>query len=279
MDAAAGSWPPPAAIVTSYFNRRADTYDTSAMHHWLTARVVAECAPDPGAAVLDIAAGTGQVSREIARVVGGRGRFVAVDLSPDMLAAARAAMPDLAPVRADAARLPIASARFDLVVCVAAVAYLPDPAAMLREAYRVLRPGGRVAVQGWAADAIAPGRILRAAAARHGVPLTDPQHFLGTPERAVAALAGAGFARVRVATDAWTQPLPEPEPAWRSQVTGIMSGRLRGVPADLLDAIGAGFRAALAAEIAAGGRDEQRVHIVIASKPETEEPDARPVRE
>ncbi len=279
MDVAAGRWPPTAATVTSYFNGRAPTYDGSAMHRWLAARVVAECPPDPGADVLDIAAGTGLVSREVARIAGGRGRFVALDLSPDMLAAARAAMPDLAGVRADATRLPLASARFDLVVCVAAVAYLPDPAGMLREAYRALRPGGRIAVQGWTADGIAPGRILRAAAARHGVPVTDPQRFLGTPEDAIAVLTTAGFTGVRVITDTWPQSLPEPEAAWRSQVHGIMGGRLRGVPPDLLEAIGVDFRAALAAEIAAGARDDQRVLIATARKPDPEETDADPVRQ
>lgn len=279
MDVAAGSWPPPAATVTTYFNERAPRYDDSVMHRWLAERVAAACPPEPGAAVLDIAAGTGLVSREIARLVEGSGLFVALDLSPDMLAAARDAMPSLAAVRADAARLPLAGARFDLVVCVAAVAYLPDPAGMLREAYRVLRPGGRVAVQGWVADGIAPGRILRAAAARHGVPVTDPQHFLGTPEGATEVLTAAGFAGVRVVTDGWSQPLPEPDAAWRSQVDGIMGLRLRGVPPDLLEAIGSDFRATLAAEIAAGRRDDQRLHIVTARKPEPEEPDAHPVRQ
>ncbi|MDS0299116.1 methyltransferase domain-containing protein [Halogeometricum sp. S1BR25-6] len=94
------------------------------------------------ARVLDVAGGTGRASRAL-----DRGGFdpVVVDFSRGMLARARA---DGHPVvRADAGSLPFRDGGVDAVVVVDALHHLPDPERSLREAARVVAPGGVVVVQ------------------------------------------------------------------------------------------------------------------------------------
>ena len=103
-------------------------------------RTVTALALPPGALVLDLACGTGDLSR-----LGERHgyRVVGADLSAGMLAANRG---DTPLVEADAARLPFPDGAFDGIVCGFALRNFTDLAATLAESARVLRPGGRLAV-------------------------------------------------------------------------------------------------------------------------------------
>jgi ubiquinone/menaquinone biosynthesis C-methylase UbiE len=99
----------------------------------------------PGATVVDVGCGTGRAAAELAE----RGAHaVGVDLDPAMLAAARSRFPGLDLRAADAADLPLKDGqahgyRADKVYHV-----LPEPAAALTEARRVLAPGGRIVLLG-----------------------------------------------------------------------------------------------------------------------------------
>lgn len=107
----------------------------------------------PGALVLDLACGTGDLCRDLA--AGGL-RPVGVDFSAGMLAAART---DAPLVRADALRLPLPDAAVDGVTCGFALRNFVSLEPFLAECARVLRPGGRVALL----DVSEPeSRILRA---------------------------------------------------------------------------------------------------------------------
>ena len=93
-----------------------------------------------GALVLDLACGTGDLSRAAQRL---GYRVVGADLSAGMLAANGAAT---ALVEADGSRMPFAAAAFDGLVCGYALRNFTDLTATLTECARVLRPGGRLAV-------------------------------------------------------------------------------------------------------------------------------------
>jgi len=94
--------------------------------------------------VLEIAAGTGVVTRQLANVLAPEVAIIATDLNQPMLDHA-AALGTARPVewrQVDAMRLPYPDASFDVVACQFGVMFFPDKPAAFAEARRVLRPGG-----------------------------------------------------------------------------------------------------------------------------------------
>lgn len=129
------------ADVRSHFTARAAHYDSSS--HWCTdaalgERVFALCAPSADARVLDVACGTGLVSRiffgRVAEVVG-------VDITPAMYAQAAPYLNAF--VESPGETLPFPDASFDVVVCRQGIQFMDDARAVAEMA-RVLKPGGRV---------------------------------------------------------------------------------------------------------------------------------------
>lgn len=101
--------------------------------------------------VLEIAAGTGVLTRQLACVLPAAVTIVATDLNPPMLALARE-LGTVRPVQwqtADALDLPFANASFDLVVCQFGAMFFPDKAQAYAQARRVLRPGGTLLFSVW----------------------------------------------------------------------------------------------------------------------------------
>ncbi len=103
------------------------------------------------ARVLEIAAGTGALTRELARALPPGAEVVATDLSPAMLEQAQAAGTER-PVEwrpADAQRLPFPDGSFDAVACQFGVMFFPDRAGAFAEVRRVLRPHGAFLFNVW----------------------------------------------------------------------------------------------------------------------------------
>ena len=156
-----------------------------------------------GIRVLDLACGPGL----LAAAAAARGALpVGLDFSSAMIALARADHPGIRFEEGDAETLPFAAGSFDAVLSNFGIHHFPEPVKALREAYRVLGPGGRLAFTTWAApaeniawqllfDAIAaygdrsaantppPGGSLRDPADVLG--LLDAAGFIGTEARAV----------------------------------------------------------------------------------------------
>ena len=109
----------------------------------------------PGEAVLDVACGPGSVTQLAAIEVGSSGRVTGVDLSPAMLAIARAkpVLPGAAEIDfrlAPAERLLVANADFDVAVCQQGLQFFSNRAAALAEIHRAVRAGGRIGIAVWA---------------------------------------------------------------------------------------------------------------------------------
>jgi ubiquinone/menaquinone biosynthesis C-methylase UbiE len=100
--------------------------------------------------VLDVGCGTGVLAREALRRVGQEGRVVGLDLNEGMLAVAARTEPKIEWQLGDAASLPFEDASFDVVVSQFALMYFPDRVASLREMWRTLAPGERLAIAAWA---------------------------------------------------------------------------------------------------------------------------------
>jgi SAM-dependent methyltransferase len=110
--------------------------------------------PAAGSHVLDVACGTGVVTAAAARAVGPAGRVLGVDLSEQMVQAAAerleaTGLAQASTARMDAEQLALPEASVDTVACALGLMYLPDPAAALREMWRVLRPGGQALLAVW----------------------------------------------------------------------------------------------------------------------------------
>lgn len=105
----------------------------------------------PGEHVLDVGSGAGTDSLVAALMVGPRGRVTGIDMTPEMLARARAAAEELGTdnvefVESEAERLAFADESFDLVISNGVIDLIPDKDAVFSELFRVLRPGGRIQV-------------------------------------------------------------------------------------------------------------------------------------
>jgi SAM-dependent methyltransferase len=118
-------------------------------------RLVAFAGIAEGQTVLDVAAGTGAVSREAAAAVGRRGRVIASDLSGAMLShvgeGADAAAGTIETLVCDATSLALPDGSVDVAVCQHGFQFMPDRVAVAAELRRVLRPGGVAAVAVWLA--------------------------------------------------------------------------------------------------------------------------------
>jgi SAM-dependent methyltransferase len=118
------------------------------------ARLIADLEITQGSAVLDVACGTGVVTRFAARATGTTGTVTGVDIGPPMLAVARSQSveADSAPItylEGSALDLPLADRSFDFATCHHGFQFFPDRMAAAQELHRVLGPGGRVAIACW----------------------------------------------------------------------------------------------------------------------------------
>jgi SAM-dependent methyltransferase len=192
------------AETRAFFGCRAATWDTKFGEDLPAYRAaVAEAGIRVGGVAIDVGCGTGRALSPLREAVGPRGSVFAVDLTPEMLAAAgrKSVTAKAALILADARSLPFADASADAIFAAGLVHHLPDSAAGLHELARVTRPGGLLVLfhpSGRAALAARHGRtlspdellaegVLRGTTAATGWRLTAyddaPQRFFALAQR------------------------------------------------------------------------------------------------
>ena len=138
------------SLVQKQFGAAAADYASSAVHASgpSLARLVALVSPQRDWRALDVATGAGHTALALAPYVS---RVIASDITEEMLAeaeklAAARGLANVETAHAEAGALPFAVESFDLVTCRLAAHHFPDPAAFVGEAWRVLTPGGTLAL-------------------------------------------------------------------------------------------------------------------------------------
>lgn len=157
--------------------------------------------------VLELAAGTGRVTRHLRNRLPSSVKLVAADLSPDMLEIAKRKFTPDEPVEwvvADMQQLPFVAGSFDVVVCQYGLMFPADKQRVFEEVYRVLRPGGVFLFSTW--EKTEGVEIFKTIYNEHILPFfvgEDPARFLTPfslhhPEQLERLLTGAGFAHGQV---------------------------------------------------------------------------------
>lgn len=184
-------------------------------------RVAGAARVGPGHRVLDVACGTGVLSREVAARAGPSGFVTGFDLDPGMLAIASRVSPGIRWCRGSAESLPFTNAAFDSVVSQFGLMFFPDRLQALREMLRIAAPGGCLAVAVWDTlertpaylalvgllDRFAEGQVSNALRAPFA--LGDPQTLAdlfdaaGMPAATIATVVGTGrFPDIRAMVEA-----------------------------------------------------------------------------
>jgi ubiquinone/menaquinone biosynthesis C-methylase UbiE len=205
-----------------------------------------------GHKVLDVATGAGYVAAAAAR----RGADpLGVDFSTTQVRMARARYPSIRFAHANAEALPFDADSFDAIVNAFGLCHLPNPDLALREAFRVLKPGGRVAFSVWDQ----PERVIGLGALydairEHGsmdvgLP-AGPNFFLfSSPEQGIQALREAGFdsPTFRTVPQFWRSSDPDKLFAMLATGTVRAAATLRAQSRDAMKRIRAAVRATISA--------------------------------
>lgn len=186
--------------VVEFFNGRT-TYDNE---HTIRRALplLAMVSLQAGHRVLDMATGTGIIAIASAQAVGTNGHVVGVDFSSGMLKQAEEKIVDLGLqnielIEADADYLQFENESFDVVFCSSAIVYLRDIAAVLKNWYRWLKPGGTVAFSGWSEQSY-PAPWIIEACAQQNISIQNINEPTGTAEKCRMLLGAAGFQSVDV---------------------------------------------------------------------------------
>jgi SAM-dependent methyltransferase len=210
-----------------------ETYERNgAFVHQLAGGALEWLDAQAGDRILDLGCGNGQLT---ARLAATGARVTGVDLSPEMVAAARAL--GLGAEVANAEALPFADGSFDAVFSNAALHWVRDHDAMQAEVYRVLKPGGRFVAEMGGHGNIAAIRVaLIAALAHHGqAGREDGVNYYPTPDAYTRRLAGHGFRVGRMAL------IPRPTPLGEGGMAGWLrtfrAGVIEALPEDVREAV------------------------------------------
>jgi SAM-dependent methyltransferase len=229
-----------------------------------------------GERVLDVACGTGVVTRTAAGRVGEAGSVVGLDINAAMLDVARGAASvhgsGVEWCEASVLAMPLPDAAFDVVLCQQGLQQFPDRPAALAEIYRVLRPDGRLAASVWADLEQNPGfTALVGALERHvGVAAANNRRApfaLGDAGKVERLVRAAGFSDVSARTMVGTARFPSPASFVEAQLAASPLSTLGAITDETVAAVVQDVQEALQPYVGPDGLAfPMHAHVVTASR-------------
>ncbi|MDB4943487.1 MAG: SAM-dependent methyltransferase [Labilithrix sp.] len=222
-------------------------------------------------AVLETAAGTGVLTRALARSLPPHVRIASTDLNEGMLSvAARSTTRPVTFQTADAQKLPFADGEFDAVLCQFGIMFLPDKVAGFREARRVLSPTGRFVFNVWAELEKNEVTLVACRAVASLFPDDPPRFFERVPfgyhdeETIRRDLESAGFARVEIEVVEKCTRAPSPAALAEGMCKGTpLRNEIEARAAHRLDEVTSKATEALAARFGSGPFDNPMRALVV----------------
>ncbi len=209
----------------STYNAAADFFDAPALsfRDRIGRRTVERMSLKHGARVLDACCGSGASAIPAAEAIGADGRLLGIDLAENLLRLAQVKALQLGLAHAefrfgDIEELDPSTETFDAVICVFGIFFVPDMHVGVRCLWRVIRPGGQLAITTWGPRVLEPGSSAFWNAVRNERPdlykSFNPWDRINEPRALAAMLLEAGVHADVVLAEADAQPLSSPEDFW-----------------------------------------------------------------
>jgi ubiquinone/menaquinone biosynthesis C-methylase UbiE len=207
------------------YNAAADHFDDGPLAFWdrYGQRTIERLRLKPGSVILDVGCGSGASAIPAGEIVGPDGRVIGVDLAERLLAMARSKavaqrLENIEFRRADMETLGYPDASFDAVVCVFAIFFVPDMVKQVKELWRMVRPGGQLAITTWGPRMFEPGSAAWWAAVKQFRPdlvsAFNPWERIVTPQAVSQLLADSGIREAEITAEDGHQALQSPDDWW-----------------------------------------------------------------
>lgn len=216
------------------YNAAADCFDHSPLTFWAKygRKTVERLSLRPGSKVLDTACGTGASAIPAAEIVGCTGKVTGIDISENMLELAErkaraAGLCNTEFVLGDMSELGYKDETFDAVVCVFGIFFVPEMEKLVAELWRVVKPGGKLAVTTWGQDLFEPAyghwnNVLKELTPElHSA--FNPWDRISEPGSLKKLMEDGGTTNIEVTAEVGKQELSCPEDWW----TIVMGSGLR----------------------------------------------------
>jgi ubiquinone/menaquinone biosynthesis C-methylase UbiE len=215
----------PQSRAAAVYDFAADSFEAAALSCWdrFSRRTVDRLRLPRGAHVLDVCCGSGGSAVRAAEAVGPTGSVLGIDLAEGLVARARAraARENLANVAfgvGDVATLDGEMGSLDAIICVFGIFFIPDMVDAVARLWKLVRPGGVLAITTWGPRLFEPASGAFWDAVRCEAPAFhkafNPWDRLADPSDVRALFGKAGIATVEVEAEAGTQVLEAPEDWW-----------------------------------------------------------------